>query len=67
MTEHLLSVGIDIGTSFPDTHGVRVRVPKFFQILGGSKFRLRKISALLRFYGLTPAPPRGAPAVEVPK
>lgn len=67
MTEELLSVGIDIGTSLPSTHCVRVGGPDIFHILGGSESRLRKICAALRFYGLTPAPLCGAPVVEVPK
>ena len=37
------------------------------RILGGSEFRLRKISALRRFYGHAPAPQSGGPVVEVPK
>ncbi len=66
MTELLLSVGIDIGTSRPKICEACFGVPRFYHILGKSEFCLRKISAVLRFYGLTPAPRCGAPVVEVP-
>ena len=65
MAETLLSVGIDIGVS-PDRHACP-GTPEEFHILGGSEFRLREISASLRFHGLAPAPLCGAPVVEVPK
>ena len=63
----LLSVGIDIGTASPQTGAPVWGTPEAFHILGGSEFRLREISASLRFHGLAPAPLCGAPVVEVPK
>ena len=66
MEETLLSVGIDTGAASPQT-GQAVWGPCDVRILGGSEFRLRKISALRRFYGHAPAPQSGGPVVEVPK
>ena len=66
MTEKLKSVGIDIGTSAPRNAVHSAGTPWSFHILGGNGFRLREISASLRFHGLTPAPLCGAPVVEVP-
>ena len=67
MTQELLSVGIDIGTSPPRARRLRPGGPAHLNPSGGSEFHLREISAALQFYGLTPAPPCGAPVMEVPK
>ena len=67
MEENLLSVGIDTGAASPQTGQPVWGAPCDVRILGGSEFRLRKISALRRFYGHVPAPQSGGPVVEVPK
>ena len=67
MRETLKSVGIDIGTlppqAAPQPGGPFLRL----HILGANELPLRKTSAMLRFYGLTPAPRCGDPVVEVPE
>ena len=68
MNETLLSAGIDIGTSPQRSAGAARRGPHLrFPILGGSESRLRETGPEGRFHGLTPAPPCGAPVVEVPR
>lgn len=67
MEETLLSVGIDTGARVSPDRPACLGAPCDVRILGGSEFRLRKISALRRFYGHVPAPQSGGPVVEVPK
>ena len=66
MREQLLSVGIDIGT-FSQTGTACLGRPDRVDFLGRNKFRLREISAVLRFYALVRAPQCGAPEVEAPE
>ena len=66
MRETLRSVGIDIGTSPPQAAGQPGGPFTGLHILGANELPLRKISAMLRFYGLMPAPRYGVPVVEVP-
>ena len=67
MREQLTSVGIDIGTLSPQAAGQPGGPSLRLHILGANELPLRKISAMLRFYGLTPAPRCGDPVVEVPE
>lgn len=66
MTETLKSVGIDVGTSAPQTALRPAGTPMDIKVLGASELPLRNISASLRCYALTSAPLCGAPVAEVP-
>lgn len=60
MEETLLSVGIDTGARVSPDRPACLGAPCDVRILGGSEFRLRKISALLSILRACAAPQSGA-------